>query len=240
MSDKPAIHTTPATTTSLSAENVWAKYSKQIMYIGGAIILIVAGWFAYQELVKKPKELEANDAIFHAETLFDKMANDHFNKDSSTLVLNGGDLNGVKITGVLKVISNYGGTMSGNRAQYIAGATYLHLNEYDKAIKFLKNFDGNGASQVQAKAYLMMGHAYAELNKNDDALDNYKKAYSVNKSDDAISSDALMTAASFADFIGKKDEAKKLYVELKDNYPAHSSVRSGDVDKYLARLGDLK
>ena len=240
MSDKSSTKTTPVSNTSFSPENVWAKYSKQIIYIGAAVIILVSGWFTYQELVKKPKELEANDAIFHAETLFDKMANDHFNKDSSTLVLNGGDLNGVKITGVLKVISNYGGTMSGNRAQYIAGATYLHLNEYDKALKFLKNFKGNGADQVQAKAYLMMGHAYAELNKNEDALDYYKKAASVNKKDDAISSDALLTAASFADFIGKADEAKKLYTELKDNYPAHSAVRSGDVDKYLARLGVFK
>ena len=240
MSVNSSTKTTQVSNTNFSAENLWEKYSKQIIFIGGAIILLVAGWFAYSEMIKKPKELEANDAIFHAESLFDKMANDHFNKDSSTLVLNGGNLNGVKITGVLKVINNYGGTMSGNRAQYIAGATYLHLNEYEKAIKFLKNFDGNGANQVQAKAFLMIGHAYAEQNKNDDALDYYKKAASVNKEDDAISSDALMTAASFADFIGKKDDAKKLYTELKDNYPAHTSVRSGDVDKYLARLGVFK
>ena len=93
MSDKSSTKTT-TTTNSLSPENVWAKYSKKIIYIGAAVILIIAGWFAYQELVKKPNELNASEAIFHAESIFDKMASDHFNKDSSTLVLNGGDLNG--------------------------------------------------------------------------------------------------------------------------------------------------
>lgn len=225
---------------SLSPENIWAHYRKQIIYVGAAILLILAGYFAYQELIKNPKEQEASEAIFQAESLFDKMAADHFSKDSSILVLNGGDLNGLKITGVLKVISNYGGTPSGNRAKYIAGATYLHINEFDKAIKYLKDFDGNGADQVQTKAYILLGHAYAEQNKNDDALSYYKKAAEVNKKDDAMASDALLTAASFADVLGKKDDAKKMYIELRDNYPAHTAVRSGDVDKYLARLGVFK
>jgi len=55
-----------------------------------------------------------------------------------------------------------------------------------------------------------------------------------------MASDALLTAASFADVLGKKDDAKKMYIELRDNYPAHTAVRSGDVDKYLARLGVFK
>ncbi len=140
----------------------------------------------------------------------------------------------------VKVISNYGGTRAGNRANYIAGATYLHLKEFDKAIRFLKDFDGNGASQVQSRAFLMIGHAYAEQNKQGDALEYYKKAANVNRKDEGITADALYMAATYADATGKNDEAKKLFNELKNDFPLYNSVRSGEVDKYLARLGQFK
>ena len=44
----------------------------------------------------------------------------------------------------------------------------------------------------------MMGDASAELNKNDDALDYYKKAANVNDKDEFTSSEFLFRAALFA------------------------------------------
>lgn len=220
--------------------NFWDRYSKPIIYVGGAFIIAVGAWFGYRELVQKPKETKANEMIFAAENLFDKMATGGFGKDSSVVVLNGGNLGEQNITGVLKVASEYGGTRAGNRARYIAGATYLHLQEFDKAIKHLKEFDANGASQVESKALIMLGHAYAEQGKTGEALDAYKKAANVNRKDEGITADAMLMAATYADAIGKADEATKLYNELKGNFPLHNAVRSGEVDKYLARLGQLK
>jgi tetratricopeptide (TPR) repeat protein len=139
----------------------------------------------------------------------------------------------------LKVISTHGGTKAANRAEFIAGATYLHLKEYDKAIKHLKNFKANGAHQVESKCYTMLGHAYAESNKTTEALEQYKKAANVNKKDETVTPEALFTAASYAETIGKTEDAIQLYKELKDNFPAYNAVRSGDVDKFLAALGEL-
>jgi tetratricopeptide (TPR) repeat protein len=144
------------------------------------------------------------------------------------------------VIGVLKVIKDYSGTKAANRASYIAGATYLHLKEFEKAIKYLKDFDAEGAHQVQSKAYIMLGHANAELNKNSDALEYYKKASTVNTKDDGVTADALYLAASYADAIGKNKEAIDLFTRLKTDFPAYASVKSGDIDKYLARLGILK
>ncbi len=225
---------------TVDSNNFWDKYSRPIIYVGSAFIIAVGAWFGYKEFIQKPNEIKANEMIFAAENIFDKMATGGFSKDSSVIVLNGGTLGEQNITGVLKVASEYGGTGAGNRARYIAGATYLHLKEFDKAVKHLKEFDAHGASQVESKAYLMLGHAYAEQNKSGDALDAYKKAANVNRKDEGITADALNMAASYADAIGKTDEAVKLYGELKENFPLHSAVRSGDVDKYLARLGQLK
>lgn len=219
------------------AKGFWDKFSKPIIYIGSAFILLIGGWYAYQNFYVKPNELKANEMIFAAENLFDKMAGATFNKDSVNLVLNGGSLEGNKITGILSVISKFGGTKSGNRAKFIAGASYLQIGEFDKAIKYLKEFKGNGADQVESKAYILLGHAYAEKKNTEEAFSYYKKAARVNAQDEASTPYALLIAASYADAMGKNKEAIELYKELKEKFPANTAVTSGDVEKHLARLG---
>lgn len=229
--DTPVAETRPG--------NFWEQYSRPIIYVGSAIILLIAAWYAYQNFVVAPKEKEASELVFTAENLFDKMAVTGFNKDSVNLVINGGSVEGAKVTGLLKVVSNYGGTAAGNRAKYMVGASYLHIKEFDKAIKYLKDFDANGASQVQSKAYVMLGHAYAEQKKTSDALDYYKKAATVNEKDEFFAADALMIAAKYSDATGNSKEAVSLFQKLKERYPTNAAVQSGEIDKYLAKHGIL-
>jgi len=217
----------------------WEKNNKMIIYLGTAIIIAIAGWIGYQKFILEPNELKANEAIFPAENLFGKMATSGFNKDSVNIVLNGGEVDGTKIMGLLKIMNNNGGTKASNRAAYMAGACYLHIGEFDKAIKYLGDFSGNGADQVQAKAYLMMGHAYAEKNKVDDAMNYYKKAGSVNEKDESATPDALMTYAMYAEANGKEKEAIDTYKKIKEQYPTFVSSGNGDIDKRLARLGEF-
>lgn len=222
------------------ARGLWEKYNKTITYVGTAIILLIGGWYGYDYFIKTPNENAAAKMIFPAEGLFGKMATAGFNKDSVNIVLNGGTLDGVNITGLLRVINKYGGTDAGNRAKYLTGACYLHIKEYDKAIKYLNEFDPKGAHQIESRTYILLGHAYAEKNNKKEALSFYKKAGATNPKDEFISADAMMTAASYADAVGESKEAISIYQELKEKYPAYSSVRSGEVDKYLAKLGVLK
>lgn len=239
--------TTAQPTTSTEANEVmnkakgfWDKYSKPIIYIGGAIILLIGGFYAYQNFIKLPKENKASNSLYAAEGIFDKMSTTGFSKDSVNLVLNGGTTTeGKKITGLLKVISQYGGTKAGNLAKYMAGASYLQIKEFDKAIKYLKDFDANGATQIQMRTYVMLGHAYSEQKKTAEALDNYKKATTVNEKDEAFTADALNLAASYAQAINNNKEAIELYKKLKAKYPTSAPVSSGDVDKQLASLGDV-
>ena len=97
----------------------WGKYSKIIIYVGSALILLSGASLSYNYLVLTPKEEKSADAIFPAEHLFDKMVQSGFNKDSINLVLNGG--NGISV-GVVKIAATYSGTDAGNRANFIAGA----------------------------------------------------------------------------------------------------------------------
>jgi tetratricopeptide (TPR) repeat protein len=221
------------------AKGFWARFSKPIIYVGGAIILLAGGWLAYKNLVKIPNEAKSADQIFPAEELFDKMTQTGFNKDSIGLVLNGG--NG--ITGVLKVASNYGGTAAGNRAHFLAGACYLHNKDFNNAIKHLKEFSTT-SKQPQSAAYRMLGDAYSELKQNDDALSYYKKAIDVaDPKDESTRFLSLSRAALFCEATGKTKEAIDYYQQIKDEItPTFLRDNRIDfqVDKYLARLGVFK
>lgn len=221
------------------AKGFWEKNSKPIIYVGGAIILLIVGWLVYQNFFKIPKEKEANRLIIPAEAIYDKMATAGFSKDSVNIALNGGAVEGRKVTGLLKIISNYGGTPAGNRARYMVGTSYLQVKDFNKAIKYLEEFEANGAKQVEAAAHLALGHAYAELKKTGDAFDHYKKAATVNEKDESLAPNMLLIAASYAQAIGKSKEAVDLYKKLKDKYPTSAPVTNGEVEKQLASLGEL-
>jgi Tetratricopeptide repeat len=225
------------TETETVKKDFLTQYSKPIIYAVSALVLLFGGWFGYKKLVSEPKELKAAETIFAAENLFGKMATTGFAKDSVNIVLNGGVLDGVKVTGLLNVIKDFGGTASGNRAYYLTGATYLQIKEFDKAVKYLNDFSANGAYQTDIKKNIMLGHANAELKKTDEALSAYKKAASINTKDEALTADALSIAASYASSLGKSKDAIELYQNLKDNYPSFQAVQNGDVDKNLAKLG---
>jgi len=238
----PVTTATAVETDSLAAaKGFWDKYSRPIIYVGGSLIVLLVGYLSYKEFVVAPKELKASEQIFGAENIFDKMAATGFNKDSVNLVINGGELEGKKVTGVLKTINEFGGTKAGNRAKFIAGASYLQIGEFSKAIKYLSDFNGNGAKQVESKAYTMLGHAYAEQKKTADALNFYKKAATVlDPKDQAFGGDAFLLAATYADAIGNSKEAVDLFKKIQTKYPTSPAVSNGDVEKYLAKYGEVE
>lgn len=217
------------------ARGFWEDYSKPVTYIGSAIILLIAGWTIYKYMFKIPKEEKANEIVFVTQKYFTEFTNA---TDSSKALIAAKVLNGDGANpGALKIINNYSGTTAANLCEYYAGACYLHLGQFDKAIKFLKDFDADDATQIESRAYGMLGDASAELNKNDDALSYYKKAANVNEKDDFTSSEFLFRAALFAEATGKTKEAIDLFKKIKNNYPL--SEKAADVDRYLAKLGEF-
>jgi TolA-binding protein len=218
------------------AKGFWAKFSKPIIYVGSAAILLVGGWLAYKHLYKIPNEDKASELIFPAEKMFAKMsATSSFNQDSLNFVLKGDKAQG--ITGMLDIIKKYGGTATGNRANYYAGACYLQQKDFVNAVKYLKEFDGNGANQIESKANIMLGQAYAEQKKTEEALNSFKKAAAVVANDEGMAAEALFIAGRYAEATGKAKDAIELFTQLKEKYPASGRVSGGDVDRYLAKLG---
>lgn len=207
------------------AQQFWGKFGKIITYSLTAIVVIVAAFLSYKYFIVEPNEKKATEAMFHAE--------DYYRMDSVKLALNGDNMN----AGFLKIISKYGGTKAANLAGFYAGSCYLKTGDYNNAVKYLKDFS-TPALQVQARAYGMLGDAYSELKKNDDAVEEYKKAGTIFEKDDLISPEYLFRAGYLYESMGKNKEAIEMYKEVKDKYPA--SQRGTEIDKYLARLGVTK
>ncbi len=217
------------------ARGFWEDYSKPITYIGSAIIILFAAWMVYKYMFKIPKEEKADKIVFVTQKYFTEFttATDSAKILLATKVLNGDGTN----PGALKIINQYSGSAAANLCEYYAGACYLHLGQFAKSIQYLKNFDANGATQIESRALGMLGDANAELNKNDDALNYYKKAATVNEKDEFTSSEFLFRAALFAQSTGKTKEAIDLFKKIKTDYPL--SQKASDVDRYLAKLGDF-
>ncbi|MBA2250939.1 MAG: tetratricopeptide repeat protein [Chitinophagaceae bacterium] len=217
------------------ARGFWAQNGSIITYVGSAIILLIGGWLVYKNLYKLPKEEKANDAVYVVQKYFSDFSNAP--TDSMRIVLANRCLNGDGGNiGALKFITKYSGTDAANLCQYYAGACYLNTKQFDKAIKYLKDFS-TGATQIQSRAYGMMGDAYAELKKNNDALDYYKKAADLNEKDEYTSSEFLFKAGLFAESIGKNKDAIDLYKKIKTNYP--TTEKGTNIDRYLARVGEV-
>ena len=217
------------------AQGFWANYSKPIIYIGSAVIILIGGWLVYKYMFKLPQEQKANEAVFSVQKSFSDFTNAP--SDSARVVLAEKCLNGDGInTGVLKFINKFSGSAAANLCNYYAGACYLNLKQFEKAIRYLKDFKTT-AKQVQSHAYGMMGDAYSELKKNDDALEYYKKAATLNEKDEYTASEFLFRAGIFAESLGKNKEAAELYKKIKSDYP--ESEKGKTIDKYLARVGEL-
>lgn len=205
----------------LKAKSFWTKNQKPLLTGIIIVLAVIAGWIGYKNYIVAPKEAEAQNAMWKAEQ--------YFRQDSLKLALNGDKFN----RGFLYIINNYGSTKAGNLAKYYAGLCYLRTSDFNKAVTNLTDFS-TSAKQIQMMAYGALGDAYSELNKNDEAINNYKKAAHEFTDDATMSSEYLFRAALKLEVLGKNSEALELYKELKENYP--NTERGFAADKYIYRL----
>lgn len=203
-------------------KNVNLKKIKIVSYCLLGIAIILAGYFYYNKSILGPKEKKAADTMFLAER--------YFGADSFQLALNGN----ANAKGFLNVIKNNSGTKASNLAKYYAGLCYLHLGDYNNAVKYLNDFSTSDKT-IQLCAYGSLGDAYSELNKTKEALEFYQKAANYFDKQENLSGEYLFRAALLNESKGNLKEAKNLYKELKQRFPR--SEKGLQADKYIARLG---
>lgn len=222
MADKNIIETVEVKSEGLEkAQGFIEKYGKKIGTAAVALLVVVGGYFGYQEFMVKPKAEEANDKIFKAQQ--------YFAIDSFKLAVDGDGVN----KGFKYIAENYSGTSIGKLAKYYAGVSYLRLGNYADAVKYLKDFSSD-VPQVQMMAYGALADAQSELKNTDEAIANYKKAANTFAKDEGNSSEFLFKAALLSEVSGKTEDAATLYKELKEKFP--KTDKGFQADKYINRI----
>ncbi len=210
--------------TEYRVQEFWLKNAKIITVALCVVLLIVAGYFIYKNYFQAPQEQKAAEAMWKAE--------DYYRRDSASLALNGDGAS----QGFLKVIAKYGGTKSGNLAKFYAASCYMKLNDYNNAIKYLKDFSTSD-KLVSVRAAGLLADAYAETGKKELAAEQYKKAGTLFPDDNVNSPEYLFRAGLMYQDLGKTKDAIDAFQVIKNKYSA--SERGMDIDKYLGRLGSF-
>jgi tetratricopeptide (TPR) repeat protein len=199
----------------------WNQYSKQILIGLAAVLVIAGGIIGYHSLISEPNEKKAAEAM--------RTAEEFFRLDSTNLALNGDNLN----PGFLKIISKYSGTKAANLAEFYAGSCYLKAGDFKNAISHLEAFS-TGELLVKARSKALLGDAYAEMGKKEEAVKLYKEAGTLFDKDDYYSPQYLFRAGYLFESLGKNADAIEMYKLIKEKYPQYKEY---DIDKYLGRLG---
>ncbi|MGQ8335451.1 tetratricopeptide repeat protein [Sunxiuqinia sp. A32] len=192
---------------------------KVITIVVGVAVAIVAAYLGFTKLYIQPREVDAQEQMFMAET--------YFEKDSFNLAINGDG----NYLGFLDIIEDYGMTKAGNLALYYTGVSYLKMGQYEDAIEYLNSFETEDILLAPV-AYGAIGDAYTELGETDDALSAYQKAYSYSNND-FTTPIYMMKAATLLEADGKTEDALELYNTIKEDYPTTAEGRT--IDKYIAR-----
>ena len=213
--------------TASKTEDWIAKNQKIILSVVAAIAVIALGYLLYNRFIVEPKEEKALSEMFQAQDYFQKAVDSQTKPDSLyQLALKGGEGK----LGFIGVADEYSGTKAGNLANYYAGMSYLHLGDFKKAITYLESFKSDDAI-LKPLALGAIGDALSETNKVEDAISYYKKAAEANENE-FTTPKFLFKAAQLALNNSKKEEANKLFTQIKEKY--ETSREGMNIDMYLA------
>lgn len=212
----------PAEGAALNAsEAFFQKYKKQIAIALIAVLAIIAGIIVYNTYYAGPREDKASTALAKGQ--------EYFGMEQFETALNG---DSIGFTGILAVANDYSGTKAGNLANLYAGLCYAQLGKWTEAATWLEKFSKQDDQMISPAAEAALGNAYAHLNQLDKAVDCLKSA-AKNADNNSLSPTFLIQAGEILESQGQKDEALKLYQEVKTKY--FNSMQYQTIDKYIER-----
>jgi TolA-binding protein len=194
--------------------------SRIFLYGGALLVLILAVFYYYR--TKGEDNTTAGVQLSRAIDSYDQ---------SNYLVAIEGNA-AKNIAGLQKTVDNYGSTENGETAKIYLANSYSMLGKLDEAFKYYKSYDGD-IPMFKAAALAGQAGYYASHEEYNKAANLYEKASAVSKLN-VLNSDYMLKAGINYIKIGNTDEAKKLFNNIKKNYPGTQAYT--EVDKYLAEI----
>jgi tetratricopeptide (TPR) repeat protein len=197
------------------AEEFVLKNKKAFIGVIVAII-VVAALNAFGVFSPKSNEnSEANQAIANIEY---KVLEGDFET-----ALNGDGFN----MGLLEIIEKFDGTTAANKANLYAGIAYAQQEQYEEAIKYLSEYEGED-NIVAAKAKHTLGNCYSQTGDQKKALELILEAATL-ANNIAVTPACLRDAAAMYEAQGNTAEALKLYNRIKDEFPASPVANEAEI-----------
>lgn len=210
----------------VSSERFIEKYQKQILIGIGALVVIMSGILAYNHFIIGPKTEEAQGAMFRAEQYFQA------GEDSLAIF---GDQNGHM--GFEAIMDEYGSTRPGKLAKLYAGICYARMDQYDKALEYLKGYSGSD-KVISHLVYGSIGDCLDNQGKTEEAASYYIKA--AKGVDNESQSPVLYKKAGliYRD-LGQYDKVIEVFTIIKDRYMKNGQTAM-DAEKYIEEANIMK
>lgn len=199
--------------------NFLTENRKSLAVIFGAIVLLIALYFAYQKFYIGPQEEEAQNQMQAAEKYWGA-------KEWDKAIKGDGQYPGFE-----KIIADYSNTKAANLSYYYLGVAFLNKGEYNKAIENLTSYSAKD-NMIAAEALGSTGDAYVELKQYDKAATYFKKA--ADKGDNSFHTPFYLKKLGLV-YEAKNDfkSAADTYKTILEKYP--TSGEGQTIDEYIAR-----
>ncbi|WP_449435213.1 tetratricopeptide repeat protein [Pedobacter steynii] len=195
--------------------------SKSLLFIAGAIIVLIGIYIWYQSVYLKNRAEEASAKMYKAEQFLgvDSLANKAINGEGG-------------YPGFEKIADEYANTKSANLANLYLGGIYLRKGEYKKAIESLGKYSETGSPVADPLALGLLGDAYSELKDYKQAITYYKKA--ADKASNKFTSPLFLKKLGLVyEFQKEYKDAADAYNKIKTQYPQSQEAQM--IDEYIAR-----
>ena len=212
------------------SEQFIEKNKNLLIIIVVAIVVVVLGYFGIKKFVSEPRRAKANVEIFPAEQYF-AFATEAQGEGNYRMALYGDSTSNDKFAiGLLAVIDKYGSTPAGNRAKYEAGICFLHLGQYQEALKYLNDYKGKD-QMTPILDEMMKGDVEAEQEHYDAAVKHYNKAAKMD-SNPITAPFALFKAGVCHLMNNDNAKAVECFKSVKNDYP--ESAFFAEMDGFIA------
>lgn len=203
-------------------EDFFERNKTLLLSVAAGVALLAGAIFFYSQY-REGVNQEAQEQMYQAQY--------YFEADSLNKALKGDGNN----LGFLQIAEEYGSTKSGKLAHYYAGYALLEQGKFEQAIDHLKEFNANDLL-VQARAYSLIGDAYSELGKLDEAANYYRKAAD-HKPNKFYTPGYLMKLGLVQEASNDYKAAAESYGRIIKDY--YESAETPDAKKWKARAEGL-
>ncbi len=146
-------------------------------------------------------------------------------------------------TAAVKVLSLYEvaaekGHDGGNRATLMAAVYSYKTGDYNKAIKYLEDYDSNDVI-IAASSKSLEGDCYANLDNFEKAIECFQEAAELSEDNPMLTPYFLLKEATIQHEVKNHTAEAQIYKTLMEKYPQYGMTNSIDFERYYNRATEL-